>query len=223
MLFLAVFCGFLAEYKLEHTIEHQRGKKLIKSLIGDLKTDIASFKFYIYKTNRSMVKFDSLFSFLENYRPGDPATHIYGIMRQGIDWGPLRFSTGTLQQLKNAGGFRLIRKQSVIDSIQLYEKFCNQLIEIDERISRLQMDYRDLLEEIADARFLKYTRLNYELNSIPQKETLLPASKEILNKVLIKIDFIINNEFVSLNSSLPPLRAGAEKLIEFLKKEYHLE
>ena len=24
MLFLAVFCGFLAEYQLEHTIEHNR-------------------------------------------------------------------------------------------------------------------------------------------------------------------------------------------------------
>jgi len=27
MLFLAVFCGFLAEYQLEHIIENQRQKK----------------------------------------------------------------------------------------------------------------------------------------------------------------------------------------------------
>ena len=26
MLFFAVFCGFLAEYKLEHVIEHQKEK-----------------------------------------------------------------------------------------------------------------------------------------------------------------------------------------------------
>ncbi len=32
MLFLAVFCGFLAEYKLEHTIENQREKKYVYSL-----------------------------------------------------------------------------------------------------------------------------------------------------------------------------------------------
>jgi len=29
MLFLAVFCGFLAEYKLEHIIEHQREEQYI--------------------------------------------------------------------------------------------------------------------------------------------------------------------------------------------------
>ena len=27
MLFLAVFCGFLAEYQLEHTIEHRKEKQ----------------------------------------------------------------------------------------------------------------------------------------------------------------------------------------------------
>ena len=39
MLFLAVFCGFLAEYQLEHTIEHQREIKYVRSLIEDLKSD----------------------------------------------------------------------------------------------------------------------------------------------------------------------------------------
>jgi hypothetical protein len=33
MLFLAVFCGFLAEYQLEHIIEHQREKEYARALI----------------------------------------------------------------------------------------------------------------------------------------------------------------------------------------------
>src|SRR4026208_780720 len=44
MLFLAVFCGFLAEYQLEHVIENQREKKYIHSLIADLKEDTAAIK-----------------------------------------------------------------------------------------------------------------------------------------------------------------------------------
>jgi hypothetical protein len=32
MLFLAVFCGFLAEYQLEHVIENNREKQFIRSL-----------------------------------------------------------------------------------------------------------------------------------------------------------------------------------------------
>ena len=39
MLFLAVFCGFLAENQREHMIEHQRETKFIRSLISDLETD----------------------------------------------------------------------------------------------------------------------------------------------------------------------------------------
>ena len=39
MLFLAVFCGFLAEYQLEHVIEHQRKKEFAKALYTELLDD----------------------------------------------------------------------------------------------------------------------------------------------------------------------------------------
>src|SRR4026208_1811918 len=39
MLFLAVFCGFLAENQREHMVEHQREKKVIQSLASDLAAD----------------------------------------------------------------------------------------------------------------------------------------------------------------------------------------
>jgi len=42
MLFLAVFCGFLAEYQLEHKIEKDRELQFIKSLTTDLQDDITS-------------------------------------------------------------------------------------------------------------------------------------------------------------------------------------
>ena len=48
MLFLAVFCGFLAENQREHFIEHQREKKFIRSLIRDLKADTARLQTYIF-------------------------------------------------------------------------------------------------------------------------------------------------------------------------------
>ena len=37
MLFLAVFCGFLAEYQLEHKIEKDRERQYVKALLSDLK------------------------------------------------------------------------------------------------------------------------------------------------------------------------------------------
>ena len=42
MLFLAVFCGFLAENKREHMVEHKREKKFMISLVEDLKQILQS-------------------------------------------------------------------------------------------------------------------------------------------------------------------------------------
>ncbi|HEY5969946.1 MAG TPA: hypothetical protein VIU35_18315, partial [Chitinophagaceae bacterium] len=39
MLFLAVFCGFLAENQREHMIEHSREKVYMTSLVEDLQKD----------------------------------------------------------------------------------------------------------------------------------------------------------------------------------------
>ena len=43
MLFLAVFCGFLAEYQLEHKIEKERGRQYVISFYEDLVTDTSRF------------------------------------------------------------------------------------------------------------------------------------------------------------------------------------
>src|SRR5688572_7848350 len=40
MLFLAVFCGFLAEYQLEHVIENNREKQFMKTMVEDLEIDV---------------------------------------------------------------------------------------------------------------------------------------------------------------------------------------
>lgn len=44
MLFLAVFCGFLAEYQLEHKIERDRASELAVSFYAELKVDSAAVK-----------------------------------------------------------------------------------------------------------------------------------------------------------------------------------
>ncbi|MBK8519299.1 MAG: hypothetical protein IPL55_24365 [Saprospiraceae bacterium] len=41
MLFLAVLCGSLAEYWLDHKIENDREEQFIITMIGDLKEDIS--------------------------------------------------------------------------------------------------------------------------------------------------------------------------------------
>ena len=47
MLFLAVFCGFLAEYQLEHKIERDREKVYMQNMLDDLKADTAIYSDYM--------------------------------------------------------------------------------------------------------------------------------------------------------------------------------
>ena len=60
MLFLAVFCGFLAEYQLEHTIEHQREKIYMASLLEDLVNDSSDLTGDIDSWERVIQKADTL-------------------------------------------------------------------------------------------------------------------------------------------------------------------
>ncbi len=68
MLFLAVFCGFLAEYQLEHVIEHQREKGYMKNMLEDLKANTAIYSSYAKDTAAICDLIDSAESLEDFYR-----------------------------------------------------------------------------------------------------------------------------------------------------------
>src|ERR1700752_3351964 len=82
MLFLAVFCGFLAENQREHIVEHQREKQFIKSFIEDLKTDTAGITFYIAQKGEKKIVNDSLIWYLSAPDIGLYTNRIYFFARQ---------------------------------------------------------------------------------------------------------------------------------------------
>src|SRR5215475_4059681 len=66
MLFLAVFCGFLAENFREHQAEHWREKEYIKSYVEDLKQDTAELVQVIGIVDQKLLFRDSLLKELSN-------------------------------------------------------------------------------------------------------------------------------------------------------------
>jgi hypothetical protein len=60
MLFLAVFCGFLAENQREHYVEHQRAKEYAKTLIEDLAADTTEILDVIREDKIVLSCFDSI-------------------------------------------------------------------------------------------------------------------------------------------------------------------
>src|SRR5512144_380423 len=60
MLFLAVFCGFLAENQREHLVEHQREKQYMRTMLEDLQTDTATIKRVYNLAVTQKISLDSL-------------------------------------------------------------------------------------------------------------------------------------------------------------------
>src|SRR5215207_10777633 len=77
MLFLAVFCGFLAEYQLEQTIEKHREREIVVSLTEDLKADTALLndQLNMLKNNKNI--FDSLVVLLSSPALKEKGAELY--------------------------------------------------------------------------------------------------------------------------------------------------
>src|ERR1044071_643211 len=65
MLFLAVFCGFLAENQREHFIEHKREKEYIRSMLEDLRLDTVEFAVEDKDREAAIIMYDSLIALLK--------------------------------------------------------------------------------------------------------------------------------------------------------------
>ena len=216
MLFLAVFCGFLAEYKLEHVIENQREETLMRSLTEDLRADEqALLNYYNWRTEINN-DFDSVLHLLSKPDPDNYASLIY----QKSDASVLRFGLpdiheGTIQQLKNAGGLRLIRNKKVLSEINQHYLNVTRMKSIYEVEVLLRVKLAEAMGEVLDARLLLG-----EPNQ-PDSYRLATTEKSKLNNYMNSILAAkqINKRLMSwINST----RENTIKLNQLIGKEYHL-
>src|SRR6185369_10657067 len=120
MLFLAVFCGFLAENIREHKVERDREKQFILGLVDDLVEDTITLRDVVFELGNNVQRMDSLMHLLtipdiKSYGP-----ELYYLGRRGSRGNRLALHDFTIQQMKNSGGFRLIRKENVSKAILVY-------------------------------------------------------------------------------------------------------
>jgi hypothetical protein len=124
MLFLAVFCGFLAEYKLEQTIERHREKEYMQLMVEDLKKDTSNINTMVAGNRILISGLDSLLDMLST-PSADSSYHrrLFAYSLKYTYWYmPIQFSEVTLSQLKYNGGFRLIKKPQVASAILQYDQ-----------------------------------------------------------------------------------------------------
>jgi hypothetical protein len=127
MLFLAVFCGFFAEYQLEHKIEKERGKQYILSFSEDLKTDTAQFNLLIKELTEQQSVLENIVSCFDTVtRKANSTECLKAIIINSIGFTDYIYTDRTIQQLKYAGGLRLIEDKEIADSIVKYDALVRQ-------------------------------------------------------------------------------------------------
>ena len=225
MLFLAVFCGFLAEYQLEHKIEKERGKQYIESFYEDLKKDTARLAYLIgFETNKitSLNKLQGCYDSI--LRKEQPAS-LLGIIKNSLSNNPFLMDGRTLRQLTNAGGFRLLQKEDA-DSIISYEKNGNNFEDYQSTLyQQAQDNLRNTFNEVID--FVPYTKLYTDVANNPLPDAidtttpfLLTSDKRLLNKYFNQL-FQYLRATVQHRNRLRVFKEHAERLLRYFESKYH--
>jgi hypothetical protein len=223
MLFLAVTLGFFVENQREHYIEHRREKDYVRQFIQDLKTDTAFFHHANDVNKANQLRMDSLIQLLSSYTTGNPTEEIYlfarAITSKGIS---MQYSTRTFEQLKGSGGLRLIRNSTVLDSVTLYYESLKDLdVRVNHRFERLSDLFR-VTEELFDG---------WALNSIAeagltkQENTppLLSSDRRVINKYVTRLGYFKATDLRIIERIEQVFMPDAAKLIDLIKKEYHIQ
>ncbi|MCY7311465.1 MAG: hypothetical protein LH619_11855 [Chitinophagaceae bacterium] len=112
MLFLAVFCGFLAEYQLEHKIERDRAKELAISFYEELKNDSAT----VLIKSQNRIRQENALGYLMYFIKDSSLNKLSKTFSLNFLYGitfrtPSIFEPRTvvLEQLKNSGSLRYFK------------------------------------------------------------------------------------------------------------------
>ena len=225
MLFLAVFCGFLAEYKLEQTIERHREKDYMVSLVRDLKNDTKAINEALKAKSERIAMADSIFEIFEKKDFQNSGARLYFFGRS------LGFRTyfypndGTSGQLQNAGGFRLIKKSNVVDSIQSYINLLRDELRLQDLEESQTIDYRRSMSRVFDALVFNkmYTsKEDLTIKKLDFNPSLISADKFDINDLNMKI-LVTKGNRLSQIKALKKLLDSAAALIQLIQKEYNLQ
>jgi len=221
MLFLAVTAGFFVENMREHYIEHRRGLQYIRSFVEDLKTDTTGFSNIIAQYRIKETQLDQLYLCYDSINlSSKPFSCINNIYAATIGFQDLIYTDRTLQQLKNAGGLRLLEEQDA-DSIIMYDQFLRYLLKVESSsLQEMQTRVRNTrnsvfaYSEVMETGWVKGTQ--------PENVNLISTDKELLNRFFNEVmvyRFACRFQF----RQTIKLKEKAISLIKFYSEKYNLE
>ncbi len=212
MLFLAVFCGFIADNLREKLSEHQREKIFINSIVEDIKSDTLESDKIIDRLKSMKVGLDSVLSELSSSKVVVNSNNLYRLWSQNMGLEVFVSNDRTIQQLKSNGELRLIRNIAVSDRIMKYDQTLKRYY------TQSNLMYGAMSNMTYYSHIFDFIRLNKNHNlPIPLTE----EGKKSINLAYGNLD-LWNRGLGGLISWLENVNEEGKSMIIFIKKEYHL-
>ncbi len=228
MLFAAVTLGFFAENIREHIVEKEREAKFIEIVHEDIVNDIASLQHIIDSYEHRLKREDTLINLLSSPDP-NRSNDLYYYARINSIREFFTHSKNGFQQLKNAGGMRMIEDMEVIKKIQSYENSIEKIEELQVLTEQLLMNYREQMAKLFSGvvfRAMLYkpeAKIVYDKFKRPENNPALLSNNPIeLNQLLVKSLYVNNNTNGILVGSKDLLKQAIE-LESLLSKRYSIK
>ncbi len=213
MLFAAVTLGFFAENYREHQIEKHREIQYLKNIHLDLERDIAEID-RIYQRNAEYQQIgNELIQLYDRGYQTDLPKFYYLVKSLALRTYFQRSKNG-IDQLKNAGGLRLVENDEIIKRIQQIEIRVANIDMLQENIFQNLIHYRLKLGNVLDA----YT--TWEMNEKQSRD----YSQADLKKHNLKNAFEIPKQVRPLKNNSPEainevvfLASGTSNLSRYMK------
>ena len=225
MLFFAVFCGFIAENIREHRVEKDRAKQYIFSFCSDLKRDTARFSIVMKIDEEKINTLKNIFSCYDSLSNNwKETTCLIEIARKSATNSTVGFNDGSMQQLKNAGGFRLLDKEDR-DSIVNYDNAIKNYKDFESTLFQPSQDIvRSSFSVLHDFRANKFLHPASAGKDSSNKEIpiLFKDDKDLLNKYFNDL-FRYRNVITFQNKRLNDFKAQATRLLDYFNRKYHFD
>jgi hypothetical protein len=222
MLFLAVFCGFLAEYQLEHKIEKDREKIYIANLYEDLKSDTAIYNEYGRTSKEFEGRIDSLMRLLRSPDRNAHLDKIYYYARVlTLNTNIAYPSQRTFTQMKNSGLLRLITKQKVADNVSSYYLELDEILSQNGFILGMISDYWNEAGNLFDAEVLYRIRIEKKM---PDNKNLKLMTYDpiVINKFLVNAQYLYGSRMKQSEAVAVRFQKAIE-LMSLIQTEYHIK
>ncbi|MBL0274473.1 MAG: hypothetical protein IPQ06_15830 [Chitinophagaceae bacterium] len=237
MLFLAVFCGFLAENQREHFVEAQRAKEYAKSLLSDMKEDTVEISGGIIQNTFMIEAFDSCVSIgLKNIDNLTVPGVFYYYSRFSTNAYAIDWNKSTLTQLVQSGNLRYFKNKELVRKINKYYSLQsrigsnndadhlhrNRIVEIRDRL--LAARYYEVFAALSISIEMKGHVSDNRIDSLmAQQLPLKPGSTGVMEEYLNNLMDRKWRNKTYVDKLYPEALKMAEEIIEMLKEDYHFK